>query len=185
MNVKKVISIFSSIVIITLLLTQSYDITHANASKGKFTTKIATQNTNFIKNGTFNDGITNWDNLYPEKAQIINENNNNFLRIATGSGFGHVTTQKIVDLEPYTAYTLSFDSKEQDFGLDGIGAFVALNNNIGEIVSGVPPHSPNLENQSISLKTTDIGELTVFIFVNPEIGDGQADFDNFTLLKTN
>ncbi|KMT60373.1 hypothetical protein X560_0879 [Listeria fleischmannii 1991] len=144
------------------------------------------QTGNLVINGSFEDGFNGWDNAFPEHAQIIEENGNHFLRYTTTpTGFGPITEQRIRNLIPNTLYKLSMESRKQDYIPNGIGieSGSGLENILGERKSVYAPASTKFESSEVVLKSGEDGGLRIFIYMNPEAGDGQADFDNFVLSK--
>lgn len=148
---------------------------------GLFTSSVSAKE-NLIVNSSFENGLTGWNNLFPEKLQIIDNQGNHFLRFTMGNGAGPVTSQNVTDLKPNTLYTLTWDSRATNTNplFPAIDAVVGLRTTDG--ISDLPtPLSQVFVSQKVQLKSSSTGTLNVFISVEPEMGNGYSDFDDFVL----
>lgn len=88
-------------------------------------TRVSAEGTNLVKNGSFEEGLMNWDTwpVYGEAQLIIAgedaPDGNKYARHLTNSG-GHGLTQ-VIDVEPNTVYKLVFNAKTPNPGSFWIG----------------------------------------------------------------
>ncbi|MDU0320668.1 MULTISPECIES: hypothetical protein [unclassified Enterococcus] len=107
-----------------------------------------------------------WNNPFPKKLQIMDDQGNHFLRFTIGKGAGPVTSQNITDLKPNSLYTLTWDSRATNTNppFPAIDAVVGLRTIDG--ISVLPTHlSRVFVSQKVQLKSSNTGALNIFISV--------------------
>jgi hypothetical protein len=145
-------------------------ICHFRCRIGVFTRSVSARE-NLIINGSFENGLMGWNNSFPEKLQIMDDQGNHFLRFTMGKGAGPVTSQIVTDLKPNSLYTLTWDSRATNTHppFPAIDAVVGLRTIDG--ISVFPtPLSQVFVSQKVQLKSSNTGTLNVFISVEPEMG---------------
>lgn len=137
---------------------------------------------NLITNGSFENGLTGWENAYPENLKIVEGNDGHFLRMTTGTGIGPVTSQNVTGLKPNTLYTLSGQSRRNNPDNGTIDAYWGLRSRSGEISTVYVPISNAFVTNQVQLKSSETGELNVFLVASPKDETNvNVDVDNFVL----